>query len=169
MLSLIVPTITVLVIIYGIVKKLPVLSVFTEGAKDGLQTAVRILPILVIVISATSMFLSSGASNLLARLLSPLFAFLKMPSELFPLAVLRPFSGGGAISYMSELISKFGADSKIGIMAAIMTTSTETTFYTLAIYTGGKRIEGMWKILVSALLADITAVAAAVTYVNFFE
>jgi spore maturation protein B len=70
---------------------------------------------------------------------------------------------------MSELISKFGADSKIGIMAAIMTTSTETTFYTLAIYTGGKRIEGMWKILVSALLADITAVAAAVTYVNFFE
>ncbi len=169
MLSLIVPVITVFVIIIGKIKKLPIITLFCEGAKNGMKTALRIAPILVIVISATSFYLSSGASDLTAALFSNLFCIRGMPSELFPLAVIRPFSGGGAISYMSELIAKFGVDSNIGMMAAIMTTSTETTFYTLAVYTGGRRINGMWKIVTAALLADITAVAAAVTWVNFFE
>lgn len=168
MLNLIVPIITAIILIIGKIKGRGVMSDFADGANDGIKTVIRILPTLIIVISATSFFMKSGAVELLSRALSPICNIIKMPAELLPLAILRPFSGGGSIAYMSDLISQYGADSNIGLMAAIMTTSTETTFYIVSVYTQGRRVKGMWKIITAALTADAAAVIFSVMAVNNF-
>lgn len=150
------------------IKRVNVLDAFVEGAKNGLKTAFKILPVLILVLTSTSMLRASGAMDIITGLLRPVGERILIPSELIPLWIMRPISGGGSIALMSELLGELGADTALGRIAAIMTTSTETTIYTLAVYSSGLKIKNLKLVLIAGLLADTVAVLASVFAVNIF-
>ena len=148
-----IPLVIVGFVIYGLIKKVKVYESFTEGAKEGFTTAVRIIPFLVAILVAIGVFRASGAMDLLTKAFSPITNKIGMPGEVLPMALMRPLSGGGARGVMSDLITTHGPESLIGRMAAVMMGSTETTFYVLAVYFGSVGIRnkdmlywGFWQI-----------------------
>ena len=144
--SYIVPLVVVMIVGHGLSKGLPVFDLFIEGAKDGLLTAARILPALVALMTAVGMFKASGALDLLFGL----------PRDLLPLALLRPISGSGAMAIFDDLLRIHGPDSLIGRIASVMEGSTETTFYTIAVYYGAAEIRQTRHTVPAALSADLT-------------
>lgn len=155
---------------YSMYKKVNVYESFTEGAKEGFTTAVTIIPFLVAMLVAIGIFRASGAMDLLGRLLNPITSRLGVPSEVIPMALIRPLSGGGAQGVMTDLIQTHGPESLIGRMAAIMMGSTETTFYVLAVYFGSVGIKNQRHSVSAGLLADLAGlvVAIAITRIFFF-
>ncbi len=152
--------------LYAAARKVPVYEEFVEGAKEGFQVAVRIIPFLVAILAAIGMFRAAGGIDLLARLLSPLMEPLHAPAELLPLIFMRPLSGGGSLGIFSELVTTHGADSLIARMAGTIMGSTETTFYVLAVYFGSISIRRTRHAVPAGLLADLAGVIAAITICN---
>ncbi|MBT3228161.1 MAG: spore maturation protein [Candidatus Marinimicrobia bacterium] len=157
-----IPVLLLAIVGHGWYKKVKVYEAFTEGAKEGFEVAVRIIPFLVAILVAIGAFRASGALDLITGLLSPLTSWIGMPGEVIPMALMRPLSGSGAIGIMSELISTYGPDSLPARMAAIMEGSTETTFYILAVYFGSVGVKKTRHALPAALLADLAGIIAAV-------
>ena len=157
-----IPLLVLLIVAHGWYKKVKVYEVFTEGAKEGFNVAVRIIPYLVAILVAIGAFRSSGAMDLLTDLLAPLVGWFGMPGEVIPMALMRPLSGSGAIGIVSELINTYGPDSIPARMAAIMEGSTETTFYILAVYFGSVGVTKTRHALPAALTADLAGIIAAV-------
>lgn len=147
---------------FAFIKKVKVYEVFTDGAKDGFNTAVRIIPYLVAMLVAIGVFRASGAMDLLTKIVSPITNLIGMPGETLPMAVMRPLSGGGASGVMTELIKTHGPDSLIGRIASIMMGSTETTFYVLAVYFGSVAIKKTRHALPVGLIADFVGLVTAV-------
>jgi len=147
---------------WGIIKKVKVYEVFVEGAKDGFNTAVRIIPYLVAMLIAIGVFRASGAMDVLSAVLAPVTNLIGMPSEALPMAFMRPLSGSGSLGIMTELMKVHGADSFIGILASTMYGSTETTFYVLALYFGSVNIKNTRHALPAGLIADLFGMIAAV-------
>lgn len=160
--TLTIPLIIVLIPLYGHRKGVKVYEVFTEGAKEGFDVALRIIPYLVAIFAAISAFRSSGAMDLLSWILSPVTNLIGMPGEVLPLAFMRPLSGSGALGIVSELVKVHGPDSTIGRMASIMMGSTETTFYVLAVYFGSVSVTKSRHALPAALTADLAGMISAV-------
>ena len=161
-----IPVMILVICTYGVLKKVNVYEVFTEGAKEGFTTAVRIIPFLVAMLVAIGVFRASGAMGYLAGMLAPLTELIGMPAEVLPMAVMRPLSGGGANGIMNELFKVHGPDSLIGRMASIMSGATDTTFYILAVYFGAVSIRKTRHALPSGLLADLAGMLAAVFITN---
>lgn len=161
-----IPLILLVIPTYGLLKKIKVYESFTEGAKDGFDTAVRIIPFLVAMLVSIGVFRASGALDILVNILSPITNRIGMPAEILPMAFMRPLSGGGATGIMSELIATHGPNSMIGRMASIMMGSTETTFYVLAIYFGAVSIKKTRHALPAGLIADFVGIIAAVIVTN---
>lgn len=138
-----------------------VLTRLTRGAGEGLTVMLRILPALVGLLTAVSMFRASGAMEWLTLRCAPLLEALGIPGELMPLMLMRPVSGSGALAVGSELIAANGADSYIGRVAAVMLGSTETTFYTIAVYYGSAGIRKTRHTIPAALTADLTGFIAS--------
>lgn len=157
-----IPVIVLVIPVWGYYKKVKVYEVFTEGAKEGFQVAIKIIPYLVAILVAIGAFRTSGALELLAKLLSPVTGLIGMPGELVPMAFMRPLSGSGALGIVSELVTTHGAESMIGRMASVMEGSTETTFYVLAVYFGSVSIRNSRHALPAALTADLAGIIAAV-------
>lgn len=153
---------------YGLVKKVKVYECFTEGAKEGFNTAVRIIPFLVAVLCAIGVFRASGAMAMLTKVLSPITNLVGMPGEVLPMALMRPLSGSGARGIMTELVATHGPQSLIGRMAAIMNGSTDTTFYVLAVYFGSVQIRKTRHALPAGLLADLAGLLAAAWVTRLF-
>lgn len=151
---------------YGLLKKVKVYESFTEGAKEGFDTAVRIIPYLVAMLVSIGVFRASGALDILIHFLSPITEIIGMPAESLPMAFLRPLSGGGATGLMSELINIHGPDSLIGRMVSVMMGSTETTFYVLAVYFGAISINKTRHALPAGLVADFVGIITAVIVTN---
>ena len=151
---------------YGLLKKVKLYESFTEGAKNGFDTAVRIIPYLVAMLVSIGVFRASGALDLLVSFLSPITELIGMPAEVLPMAFMRPLSGGGATGIMSELIATHGPDSLIGRMVSVMMGSTETTFYVLAIYFGSVSIKKTRHALPAGLIADFVGIITAVVVSN---
>ena len=151
---------------YGLIKRVKVYESFTEGAKDGFDTAVRIIPYLVAMLVSIGVFRASGALDILVTFISPLTDLIGMPGEVLPMAFMRPLSGGGASGIMSELISTYGPESLIGRMVSVMMGSTETTFYVLAIYFGAVKVKRTRHALAAGLIADFVGVITAVVVTN---
>ena len=151
----ILPVAIVLIVGYGAIKKVPVVECFLEGAKDGLTTSAQILPALIALITAVGMFKSSGALDLFTYALRPVANLLHLPQEVIPLAILRPISGSGALVIFQDILQQYGPDSFIGRVASVMQGSTETTFYTIAVYYGATKVQKTRHTLPSALTADI--------------
>jgi len=147
----------------GMIKKVKVYDVFIEGAKEGFQVAVRIIPFLVGILVAIGMFRGSGAMDLLTDALRPVMNAIGFPAELFPLAVLRPLSGSGSLALTTDIVKRYGPDSLIGRSAGTMYGSSETLFYVLAVYFGAVGVKRTRHAIPSALVGDVVAAIVAVT------
>ena len=164
----IIPIIIVLVVIYGVIKKVKVYECFVEGAKDGITICLRIFPYLLAMIIAVNVFRASGALDFFIYLVKPVVKFIGLPPEVVPLVLIKPLSGSGALGIFTDIIKQYGADSYIGKVASIIMGSTETIFYTLTVYFGAVNIKKIRHTLWAAILADITAIIMAVTLAKFF-
>ncbi len=132
--SLIIPFILLLFGTACLFSKKDLNQSFIEGAKDGIENTVSLLPSLILLLSAISMFTASGASNLIAEAISPLFEKIGVPGELVPLLIVRPLSGSSSTALLTDLFEKYGPDSFIGICASVMSGSSDTIFYVTATY-----------------------------------
>jgi spore maturation protein B len=145
----------------ALTRKTDVYASLTTGISDGRRVVLRIFPALVALLSAFYMLRASGALDALTHLLTPLFDFLGVPPEMASLALLRPLSGSGALAVGSELIESHGPDSFIGRAVSVMLGSTETTFYTIAVYFGAAKIKRTRYAVPAALTADFVGLVAA--------
>lgn len=156
------------IVAVGYLKGLAVFDLFLEGAARGLKTAVRLLPTLVGLVAAISMLRASGVLEVVCGALQPLTQWIGLDSEIVPLALLRPFSGSGATSYVTELYSQYGADSPTARLAAILASSTETTFYAVAVYFGGRGFRSTRYAIPAALCGDCMTVVLSLIAVRLF-
>lgn len=147
--------------LYALCRRVDVFSALTTGAGEGLSVVLRILPPLVALLTAVYMLRASGALELLTELLTPVLTFLGIPPETVGLLLIRPVSGSGALAVGSDIMQTYGPDSTIGRTAAVMLGSTETTFYTVAVYYGAAGIRRTRHTIPAALAADITGFLAA--------
>jgi spore maturation protein B len=157
------PVLLVAIPLAGIIRKVKVYDVFIEGAKEGFDVAVRIIPFLVGLLVAIGMFRGSGAMDLLTAALRPIVTPIGFPPELVPLGILRSLTGSGSLAFTTDLIKSHGPDSFIGRTAATMYGSTETTFYVLAVYFGAVGVRRTRHAVPAALIADLVAALAAVS------
>ncbi|RPI69585.1 MAG: nucleoside recognition protein [Ignavibacteriales bacterium] len=151
---------------YGALKKVKVYEQFVEGAKEGFNIAVRIIPYLVGMLMAIGIFRAGGGMDWLILILRPFTDFIGMPAEALPMALMRPLSGSGSLGIMAEIISVHGPDSFIGILVSTFFGSTETTFYVLAVYFGAINIRNTRHALPVGLLADVAGILGAVFIVR---
>ncbi len=157
-----IPLFLVAIPLYGLLRGVRVYECFVEGAKEGFQVAVRIIPYLVAILVAVGMLRGAGAIDLLARWLDPLLRAVGAPAEILPLAIMRPLSGSGSMGIVAELIKTHGPDSFVARLAATAYGSTETTFYVLAVYFGSVGIRKTRHAVVAGLSADIASLAASI-------
>lgn len=157
-----VPVLLVGIPLVGIFRKVKVYDTFIDGAKEGFDVAVKIIPFLVAMLVAIGMFRGSGAMDMLTAALRPVMNAIGFPAEVFPLAVLRTLTGSGSLALTTDLIKTHGPDSLLGRMAATMYGSSETTFYVLAVYFGAVAVKRTRHAVPAALIGDVVAAIAAV-------
>lgn len=156
-----VPVLLLLILLAGVLKKQPVYELFVSGAAEGVQMAVQILPYIMAMLVAVGVFRASGAFAALSALISPLTDWLGLPTEILPLALIRPLSGSGALGLSADIINTSGPDSFAGQLASVMQGSTDTTFYVLAVYYGSVGIKKYRYSLPLGLSADFVSFAAS--------
>ena len=154
---------------FGIFRKVPIYEVFVEGAKEGFQVAIRIIPYLVAILVAVGMLRASGAMDQMVNFLGTWTGKIGMPADALPMAILRPLSGSGAYGVMASIINDpgIGPDSYTGYLVSTLQGSTETTFYVLAVYFGAVQIKRIRHALVAALTADVAGIIAAMAVCSF--
>ena len=148
--------------LYAVLRRVPVYEEFVEGAKEGMQVALRIIPFLVAILVAIGMFRGAGGIDLISRALDPVFQVVGFPAELLPMALMRPLSGSGSLGIFSELVATHGPDSLLARMAGTIMGSTETTFYVLAVYFGSVAIRRTRHAVPAGLIADFTGIVASI-------
>lgn len=156
------PVIILLIILYGIIEKCKVYDVFVEGAKEGAKLVFKIFPTLLGLFMAIGALRSSGILDELIRLITPFLKIFQIPIEVMPLAFLRPISGSASMAIATDIMSTYGVDTKIGLIASTIMGSTETTFYTIAVYTSAVGIKKIRFVLFAALLADIAGILTSI-------
>jgi spore maturation protein B len=161
-----IPFLLLVIPVYGFFKRLPVYETFVEGAEEGFYTAIKIIPFLVGMLVAISVFRASGAMDYALQAIMPLMQKLGSPAEVMPLALMRPLSGSGALGLATELIKNYGPDSLIGRMASVMQGTTDTTFFVLTVYFGSVGIKRYKYALITGLSADLTGLIASIYVCN---
>jgi spore maturation protein SpmA len=166
--AFVVPVLIVGMLTFGFVRGVKVYEVFVTGAKDGFETAMRIIPYMVAILSIVAMFRASGGIDIISTVLAPVCNLFGVPPEVMPLAMLRSLSGSGAFAFLGELSKTHGPDSHIGQLAATMQGTSETTFYVLAVYFGSVGVTRVRHALACGIIADVSGVVAAVLAVALF-
>lgn len=161
MTQMLVPCVLAGTALYGTLRRVDVYGALVRGAGQGLETLARILPALVCLLTAVSMVRSSGLLEALAGCLAPVLGRLGLPPELLPLMLVRPISGSAALGVGADLINAYGPDSDLGRTAAVMLGSTETTFYTIAVYFSAAGITRTRYAVPAALCADLVGFLAS--------
>lgn len=151
------PFIIILILTMGLVKKVPIYEVFTEGAKDGFKVAVNIIPYLVAIMVGISMLRASGISGLVTQYCAGILNYLHIPTKVVPLIFIRPLSGSAALGFFSDIATSSGPTAYATKLAAVMVGSSETTFYVLSVYFGYVGITKFRYALIVGLMADILA------------
>lgn len=149
-----VPVVIIIIVIYGIADKKKVYDIFVEGATEGMSIVIKIFPTLLGIFLAVGVLRSSGLLEIITRAVSIFTNRVGLPSEVMPLAMLRPISGSASLAVATDIMKTYGVDSKIGLITSTIMGSTETTFYTIAIYTGSIGVKKIRFVLVAALIAD---------------
>ncbi len=160
--NLAMPLVILIIVIYGIIEKRNVFDDFLDGAKEGLEIVLNIFPTLIGLFVAIGALRYSGILDIIIRFITPLLNIIHFPSELMPLAMLRPISGSGAIAIATDIMKTYGVDNMLGMMASTIMGSTETTLYTIAVYTSCVKIKKTRGILFAALTADIIGMIVSV-------
>lgn len=156
-----IPAILVLIPLYAILRKVPIYESFIEGAKEGFPTAIQLIPHLVAMMVAVSIFRDTGALNFYLQILEPLIAWIHIPSEVLPIGLLRPISGTGALAFVESIMKTYGADSFLGKLASTIQGSTDTTLYVITVYFGAVGIRKSLYALKVGLMADIVGFLAS--------
>lgn len=151
----IVPVIVCAILIAGFYKRVDLMSSFIDGAKEGLLTAKSILPPLVLLMTVIGMLRASGGLSQITAWISPAISSVGIPPETVPLALIRPLSGSGALAMLEDTLSQVGADSLAGRTASVMMGSTETTFYTIAVYFGVTKVKKTSHTIPCAMFGDL--------------
>lgn len=166
--SAFIPMLLAAVGLYALYKEVEVFPTFLRGAKKGLETAISILPTMVGMLTVVYMLRASGAIDLAAAALAPVFRLLGIPRECTALALLGPISGSGKLAMGSELMQRCGPDSYVGRVAAVILGSSETSLYTISVYSGHIGLTNTRYAALSALLADLTAFTASAAVVRLY-
>lgn len=154
----IIPVILILIVLSGVIKKIPVYSVFCDGALEGMKTVMGIFPVIMAVTMGVSMLKASGVMSYITGLLENLLKPVGFPTEVLPLVLVRPLSGSGAMGVLTDILNEFHPDSFIGFFASVIMGSTETTFYTLMVYLKNTRVKYSKHIIPAAVFGDIVGV-----------
>ena len=162
-----IPLLIGFILLYGTLKRVPTYESFVEGGKEGIKIAVSIIPFLVGMLVAISIFRASGALDALMNWIRPLMKTMGVPAEIVPLLIIRPISGTAALGMTSDLIAVNGPDSFIGRLASVLQGSTDTTFYVLTVYFGAVGIKKMGDALKVGLLADVVGIIVSIIIVAF--
>lgn len=161
-----IPILIGFILLYGTYKKVPTYESFVEGGKEGIKIAISIIPFLIGMLVAISIFRASGALEFFMNLIRPVMDAIGVPTEIIPLAIIRPLSGTAALGMTSDLIATYGPDSFIGRLAAVLQGSTDTTFYILTVYFGAVGIKKMGDALKVGLIADLFGIMIAIIIVS---
>lgn len=165
--DLVLPVVIGGILFYGIVKKVDIYGVFVEGAMEGAKTAVKIFPYILAVIFAINLFVQSGAESFIVRLLTPVTSLIGFPPELLSLSIVKPLSGGGSLGVFQSILDNYGADSYIGRSASVLMGSSETIFYTTAVYFGAVGIKNIRYTVKVGLIAHCASIFAALLVGRF--
>lgn len=157
-----IPVIIVFIIIYGLFEKNKVYDSFLDGAKEGIEIVLKMFPTLVGIFIAVGALRTSGIIDLIVKLIEPVTRLLRIPSQIMPIAILRPISGSASMAVAVDIMQNYGVDTLIGLITSTIMGSTETTFYTIAIYTSSVGIKKTRFILIAALLADLAGMITSV-------
>lgn len=160
------PSILLLILTIGLIKKIPLYETFTDGAKEGFKVSVNIIPYLVAIIVAISMFRASGIIEMISTALHPLLAHFNVPADTIPIMIVRSLSGSAALGVFSDIAHNLGPDDYATKLSAVMVGSSETTFYVLAVYFGAVGISKFRYALLVGLLADFIGIVSAILVCN---
>jgi spore maturation protein B len=160
--------IIVFILIFALAKKVSIFDSFISGAQNGLECSISTIAPLVALITSVTMLKASGALDIFASFIAPVTSFLKFPSECVPLAFMKPISGSASSALLTNILKDFGSESSIGKLAAAIAGSTETLFYTTAIYFGTIKVSDLRHTIVCALIADLVSIICATIMINSF-
>ena len=168
MINYIIPLIVVTIIIYGIYKKVDIFDTFIDGVKEGMKLSINLFPTIFAMIIAMTLITDSNIINYICNLLKPLFSKISFPTEVLPLALLRPISGSSSLVILNDILAKYGPDSFIGRLSSVMQGSTDTTIYIISMYFASIGIKKTKYSLTVGLLADLLSVIISFIMVNIF-
>lgn len=163
------PLLILCIVGYGLIEKNKVFDTFLDGAKEGLDMVISIFPTLVGLFVAIGALRSSGVLDIITNFVTPILNVIKFPSEIMPLAMIRPISGSSSIAVATDIMKNYGVDSNLGIIASVIMGSTETTLYTIAIYTGCVKIKKTRFVLIASLTADVVGILVSVIVCRFLS
>lgn len=164
--NLVIPIMVLVVVMYGIYKKVNVYDTFISGCKEGFDMILTILPNIFAMILAINLFLNSNILGIIEILLKPLLSLIDVPFEIVPMAIMRPISGASSLVILNDLFSKYGPDSFIGYLVSVMQGSSDTTFYVLTLYFGSVGIKKIRYSLYAGLLADLIGIIISIIVVK---
>lgn len=168
MINYIIPLIVVTIIIYGIYKKVDIFDTFIDGVKEGMKLSINLFPTIFTMIIAITLITDSNIINYICNLLKPLFSRISFPTEVLPLALLRPISGSSSLVILNDILAKYGPDSFIGRLSSVMQGSTDTTIYIISMYFASIGIKKTRYSSTVGLLADLLSVIISFIMVNIF-
>lgn len=167
--NLAIPFTILLILMYGLSEKKKVFDIFLDGAKEGMQIVIKLFPTLLGLFVAIGALRYSGILDFIIKLIAPIINLVNIPTEIMPLAILRPISGSASIAVGSDIMNQFGVDSRLGLIASTIMGSTETTLYTIAIYTSVVGIKKIRFVLVAALIGDLIGMLSSVIIWNILS
>lgn len=162
------PAFACIIVVFGLIKRVPVFDIFLKGAKEGMQILYSIAPTIIGLVFAVDLLRSSGAIDAICNFIEPVADYLGFPKEIVPMVLLRPVSGSGSTALLTSLYEQCGPDSFAGRVASVLAGSSETTFYAIAMYFGCIRVRKIRHTLFAAIIADITAAVMSVLTVRLY-
>lgn len=168
MIKYFVPLIVIIIIIYGLYKKVDIFDIFLLGVKEGMRTSVNLFPTIFAMIIAINILISSGIITNISDLFGNFFSVIGFPKEVLPLAMLRPISGSTSLVILSDILSRYGPDSFVGRVSSVMQGSTDTTIYIISMYFASIGIKKIRYSLVVGLLADFISIILSIVMVKIF-
>lgn len=160
--NLAMPLMIIVIVLYGVIERKKVFDIFLDGAKEGIGVVFNIFPTLVGLFVAIGALRSSGIIDMIVNFLTPILNIVNFPTQILPLALIRPISGSSSIAVATDIMKQFGVDSNIGLIASVIMGSTETTVYTIAVYTSSVGIKNTRFVLWASLIADFVGIVTSV-------
>ena len=168
MINYFIPLVVIIIIIYGIYKKIDIFDTFIIGVKEGMKLSINLFTTIFAMIIAITMITDSGIINYICNIMRPIFIKIAFPTEVIPLAILRPISGSSSLVVLNDILTRYGTDTLIGRLASVMQGSTDTTIYIISMYFTSVGIKKIRYSLIVGLLADLLSVIISFIMVNVF-